>query len=125
MASIQLQIDQVATTMQTGMSEVLKGNDSIETTGQTFEEIVTTISQLEHNIEGIAESTHDLNSHTQESMSLFELMVDKNNGTVQSINVISETSRNQQYTIDSMNEAVHSLNEISREMQNLMKQLQS
>ena len=125
MASIQLQIEQVATTMQTGMSEVLKGNDSIETTGQTFDEIVTTISQLEKNIEGIAESTRYLNSHTQESMSLFELMVDKNNGTVQSIDVISETSRNQQYTIDSMNEAVLSLNEISHEMQNLMKQLQS
>ena len=124
MATIQHQIDQVAAKMHVGMAEVLNGNKSIEMTGQTFDAIVHTISNLESNIESIAHSTNYLIAHTQESMSLFEQITQTNNGTVKNVAVISQSAQEQQQTIASIDEAIHGLNQISAEMQHLMKQIQ-
>lgn len=124
MEAIHQQIQQVATRMNIGVEEVRKGNASIEATESTFNAIVDTISQLEANIEGVAESTKYLTSHTQESMALFEQVAQTNEATVNTIAVISESAQDQKSTVDGINEAIRGLQNISNDMQQLMKQLQ-
>lgn len=123
MEAIQGQIELVAQKMHLGMSEVLKGNESIASTGESFTTIVNNISELETNIESIATSTNYLIEHTQQSMELFEQISQTNDGTVKSIAVIAKSSVEQQHTVESIDETIGTLNKIIADLQQILKQM--
>ena len=66
------QISNVAVKMQSGMNGIFKGNESIQTIGETFDAIVSTISDVEETIQSVTQSTNYLLQQTEESLIIFK-----------------------------------------------------
>ncbi|WP_431030391.1 methyl-accepting chemotaxis protein [Lysinibacillus sp. LZ02] len=123
MEMIQQQINDVALKMQEGMSEIYKGNESIQITGEAFDSILSTISNVEETVQFIADSVHSLLKRTEHSSQLFNHIADSNRVTANNINMISSSSVEQYKTVQSLDHAISSLNKITSEIYVLIKKL--
>ena len=123
METIQHQISNVAVKMQSGMNEIFKGNESIQTTGETFDAIVSTISDVEETIQSVTQSTNYLLKQTEESLILFNKISESKQKTVNNISIISTSSIEQYKTVESLNQAISSLNKVTGDMYTLIQRL--
>lgn len=123
METIQHQISNVAIKMQSGMNEIFKGNESIRTTGATFDSIVSTISDVEETIQSVTQSTNYLLKQTEESLIVFNQIAESKQMTVNNISVISTSSIEQHKTVESLNNAISSLNKVTGDMYALIQRL--
>lgn len=123
METIQYQISNVATKMQSGMNEIFKGNESIRTTGATFDSIVSTVSDVEETILSVTKSTNYLLKQTEESLILFNQIAKSKQMNVDNISIISTSSIEQHKTVESLNNSISSLNKVSGNMYALIQRL--
>lgn len=123
METIQHQISNVAVKMQSGMNEIFKGNESIQTTGETFDAIVSTISDVEETIQSVTQSTNYLLKQTEESLILFNQIAASKQITVNNISIISNSSIEQHKTVESLNSVISSLNKVTSNMYTLIQRL--
>lgn len=123
METIQHQISNVAVKMQSGMNEIFKGNESIQTTGETFDAIVSTISDVEKTIQSVTQSTNYLLKQTEESLIVFNEISEYKQNTANNIGIISTSSIEQYKTVESLNHAISSLNKVTGDMYTLIQRL--
>lgn len=123
--NIQLESNNVVTSLEKGYSEVEKGTDDIETTGKTFDEIHHAISEVVDKIQGVAIRLSDID---QECGKMSNSIEDIASISEESAAGVEQTAASIQQTSTSMEEIAGSaeqLAKLSEELNGLIRKFSS
>ncbi|MFC4403810.1 methyl-accepting chemotaxis protein [Gracilibacillus xinjiangensis] len=122
--NIQSETTNVVGTLQNGYTEVEKGTNQIQATGQTFDQITSSVNEMGTNIRNISETLAEIASNTQEmSTSVDEIA----SVSEESAAGVEQTTASAQQSASTMQEVSSSSEELARlaeELQLLVRKFQ-
>lgn len=121
---ISTKITEVAAKMQDGMTEIYRGNDILVDSEQSFHTIHELVSNLQVDVEHIVGATSELVAQTNHSVTLFNNIAETNLSSLQTVDIITQSAKQQHGAVAHLEEAIMQLNDVTAHFQELTTKVQ-
>lgn len=120
LTQIDEQVHSIATKMDSGMTEINRGSETIQESAKLFNTILVSMQQVEEEIDHISAATNIVVKNAEQTNNLFNNILVSNNHAVEELDVISEASGEQYRTSKSFQEVTQSLQTMAATLDELM-----
>ncbi|MGE7694582.1 methyl-accepting chemotaxis protein [Lysinibacillus sp. NPDC094177] len=123
--NIDLQVQQIAEKMESGLDEIHIGNTTIISNADLFHVILSSMQEVEDEIELISDATQLVASHASDTNSIFKSILKSNQASLESVSVIANAAQNQHLSTQSLNQVVNELQTMADELNLMMRKINS
>jgi len=121
--NIDSQVQQIAENMASGLDEIHKGNATIISNADLFHVILSSMQEVEDEIELISNATHLVASHASDTNSIFKSVLKSNRASLEGVSVIANAAQDQHLSTQSLNQVVNELQLMADELNLLMRKI--
>ena len=107
--SIDIQVQEIAEKMNTGVKEIDKGNAAIMNNADLFHVILTSMQEVENGVDQISAASQLVAIHASETNGIFTNILDKNNGSLDNVKVIASAAQDQYTSTESLKQVINEL----------------
>lgn len=121
--NIDLQVQEIAGKMTTGMDEIHKGNAAIKNNADLFHVILHAMQDVEKGIEQISAASQIVAMHASETNGIFNNILDFNHTSLENVSIIANAAQDQYTSTESLKQVIQELQTMADELNSLVKKI--
>ncbi|MEG0259452.1 MAG: methyl-accepting chemotaxis protein [Lysinibacillus sp.] len=121
--NIDQQVNDIAGQMQVGIDEIHKGNTTILGNAELFHVILSSMQDVETEIDHISTAAQVVADHAGETNSIFMDILAFNNTSLQNVSIISRAAQDQYTSTESLNQVTNDLHTMADELNLLVQKI--
>lgn len=119
---IQSEVSEAVTSVHGAQNEIKKGNSTLQTVGEAFNEILTLIEQVNEQVEDLSAVSEEMSASSEEVSASIEEMANKAKQSSANAQQVAAASEEQLATIDDINSTAEALESMAQELSDLANQ---
>lgn len=121
--NIDVQVQEIAGRMNSGMVEIQKGNATIMSNADLFHVILNSMQDVESGVEQISNASQIVATHATETNEIFMSILESNGKSLGNVSVIANAAQDQYTSTESLNQVISELQTMASELNVLVNKI--